>query len=233
MKKFITAAFALAGILAPVCHTATPDVLIGKWQITTENGEPASSVYNAFEKTYAPDGKFSVTESRLRSRENGVRVYDINEVQKGEWQIINDSTIVEKCEWGNKGDVVIRFTLNPDSTIVEKFAYNSNIDKVYVQELKPIDKEIGTRLIKDSGKVKYYTTYNEIPGLGSFGPTDGLVYFIGDTRYSDFKEFKAALPEASKIEMFSVLKDGSAYEMLTDEEKAAGKSGIFIVTLKE
>ncbi len=228
MRKFIAMAIAFVGMMIPQCFAANPDVT-GTWRITWENGEPAGDINNYTEKIYSGDGKFYVIMS-LRKSDN---VYGRTVVQRGDWEMVNDSTIVEKCEFGNKGYVGLHYKLADSNTMVETFMYKNNLDKVYIQKLERADGAPVAQQRSTSGKVKYYTTDNEIPGVGSFGPTDGLVYFIGDTRYSDFKDFKAACPEASKIESFSVLKDRSACEMLTEEEKAAGKNGIFIVKLKE
>lgn len=233
MKKFMTLAIGLAGMFAPLCNAAVTDNLVGDWLIKYENGEAVGNVDYYFEKRYSPDGRFYVFETKRDSADTYVR----NAVQIGIWELANDSTMIEKCMYGNKGDVKIHFDLTADNTLVETFAYDSNPSKVYVQKLEQINRQCcGARQSTckaNSGKVTYYQSEEVIPGLGSISDTQQLVYFIGDKRYGNLNDFKAALPsDSSMIESFNVLKDDSALKLLTDEEKTAGKNGILIAKLK-
>lgn len=224
----MTLAIALAAALSSACYALCPNSITGTWNITWENGQPLGDIDYYFDKTYYPDGEFNVCQhKRLNKMDNG-SVYSISVVQKGQWEMLNDSTIIEKCMWGNKGNVGIHFTMTDDCTLVETFAFVSNPAKVYVQKLER------TGSTQPRVRVVDASPDGHIDGIGSWGPVNTLVYFIEDKRYSNYDEFKAALPaDTTLIESFGVLKDGSALETLTDEDIAAGKNGVMIVKLKK
>lgn len=228
MKKFITLAIALAATLSSACYAICPNRITGTWNITWENDKPLGDIDSYLDKTYYPDGKFNVCQhKRINKMENG-SVYSISVVQKGQWEMLNDSTIIEKCQWGNKGNVGIHFTMTDDNTLVETFAFVSNPSKVYVQKLESTGCQQPCVRNVDTAQGGH------IDGIGSWGQVNTLVYFIEDKRYNNYDDFKAALPaDTTMIESFSVLKDGSALETLTDEEKAAGKTGVMRVHLKK
>lgn len=227
MKKLMILAIALGGIINSECYALCicPNSLSATWSITWENGEPLGDINDYFDKTYNSDGKFYVCEHK-RQAESGVYINRV--VQKGEWEMVNDSTVIEKCEWGNKGDVKINVKRTDDNTIIQTFAFDSNPEKVYVQKLEMIASPIHVRQRTNKSDEGY------IEGIGTWAPVNSLVYIIDGKRYSNYEDVKTALPEdKTQIENISVLKDGSALERLTDEEKAAGKSGIMIFNLKK
>ena len=221
MRKIMTLALAAFGLMM-TASAVEPNIVYGNWILVEENGIPESG----YVKAYTADGRFVVNRIQEQERtENSRKVVALRNVpvQKGSWELVNDSTLIEKCEWGDKGEVTIHFTTG-ENDLVETFAYSAAPDKQYTQKFAYMEE----LQLKDQPTSYYFR------GLGSFGGVDNLVYQIEDQRYQTMDEFRKALPtDSSKIENMSVFKDSSADYCLTAEEKAAGKCGFIVVTLKK
>lgn len=233
MKKIVTMAIAALALLQPEIHAANPQTVTGAWLLQEENGTPQSD----YEKNYFSNGQFNVvklqplktvempSDDNLTIKSSSKVKYQKGKVvQRGTWEMPNDSTIIEKCEWGNKGDVKIHFDLS-DGQLIQNFAYDNNPAKTYTQKFTEVEAKFPTSA--ESTEIR-------IRGVGTLGWATGTTALqIDGKRYASAEEFQQALPDPEKIECLHCFKDGSAADMLSPAEKAAGKTGVLVVTLKK
>ncbi len=149
--------------------------------------------------------------------------------QKGTWEKVGDNTIVEKCEMGDKGDVKIYYTLN-DGILNQTFAYDKAPEKIYSQKFCQVESLDGPIAMRDR---KNHLEF-KVKHCGTFGTVDDIVFIIDGKHYDSVDDFNAAIPDdKSQVEKFAVNKSSHAFKYMTDEEIAAGKTGVLIVTLKK
>lgn len=217
MKKFVALAAAALGLLSSLSASAAiTDDLTGSWLIREENGQLQSD----YVKNYYPNGQFTVeylAKESVETPDENTKVTRRNPQvqQEGTWQVVGD-TIIERC---SKGDVQIAFTLN-DGNLTQSFAYPDAPEVKYTQKLA----KIGVLTAKQARPLR-------IDGVGTIYTDDDTVFILEGKHYTP-ETIKAALPAADKIERISAFKDLSVYELLTEEEIAAGKSTVIQITLK-
>lgn len=234
MKMFVALAVSVVGLVNSVSvFAADSNNLIGSWLLREENGQQQSNYY----KNYFPDGRFTVEElcpieEKVMGEGPGsskVTYFESKVQQKGTWEKVGDNTIVEKCEMGDKGDVKISYTL-ADGFLNQSFAYNNAPEKIYSQKFCHVELPDGPiamreRKIHQEFKVKH---------CGTFGTVEDIVFIIDGKHYDSVDDFNAAIPDdISQVENFSCNKSTHAFKYMTDEEIAAGKAGVLIVTLKK
>lgn len=228
MRSYIFALFVTLVTAFPG-FAALSDIL-GVWEVVSENGEPVSGYY----KGYFADGTFNVTHINERVAAGGDVVCAVGLEQSGLWGVDGNDAVVERCSMGDKGDVVVDFSIDGD-TMTQTFAYASNPGKRYVQKFRRNSTgremrvgNVGVKVGKcDDSLVATLRERMEVPGGEQ---DDRCVYLIGDKRITA-EEYRA-LPQES-VQMVSVIHTAEALNELTAEELAAGKTGIVRVTLKD
>lgn len=222
MKQLLTIAIALISF---TINAVEPMNLVGSWVIQTENGEWVSDVNDYGIKTYLSNGEFNVSKHKRQSD----NTYKCIILQRGQWEVVNDSILIEKCAMGSKGDVTINYNIK-DSRLTETFSYNSNPEKIYVQEWDLYSRPSSMLDISNASLIGE----DILKGIGRENASKHYVYFIDVQRYDKYDDFISALPSySSKVDGFIVKNDSEALNMLTPEEKNLGKSGVIIVTLKK
>ncbi len=231
MKKLVLAALSAVVMSMNVVYAEDSAKVAGIWMLLEENGQPQAH----FEKTYFSDGTFRVDEFHeveynpqpgdgvfVNTTNGKVRVLEGTLVQRGTWEMPDGSTIIEKCEKGDKGNVKITFALYGD-WMVQTFAYDKAPDKPYVQSYQIVGQVPTEEAIALEG---------HIDGYGTFSRADKVV-FILDNKHYNYEEFLKVVPDTSLVENIHFIGDGAAPNLMTDEERAAGKDRVMIVTLKK
>lgn len=230
MKMFVALTVVAVGILNSASAFAAPEELVGSWLVREENGQPQSNYY----KNYYSDGRFTVEEicpveeknMGAGSGSSKVICYESKVRQRGSWEKIDDNTIVEKCEMGDKGNVKISYTL-ADGILHQSFAYNAAPEKKYSQKLCYVER-LDSPKVRDRQSTKEY----KVKHFGTFGSADGVVFIMDGKHYDDIDKLNADIPDdKSQIENISAIKSRNAFNYMTDEEIAAGNTGVIVITL--